>query len=197
MKTQDIAAIIVFAALTVALNPAISGIGIPFPLAPYLVYQLWEIPLVIVFLMYGYKYGTFVATMNAFVLLAIFIGPGGLLAGPFYNLIAIIAMMIGVYIPFKISTIRNNSTDSTGKNAGYGTKLIVLSTVLGVIMRVIVMTIVNYAVLRLDYPLGYSMPEIAILAEIPLIALFNATLALYTIPIGYVITNAIKRNLKK
>jgi hypothetical protein len=58
------------------------------------------------------------------------------------------------------------------------------------------MTVVNYAVLRYDPPIGYSMPEKAILAAIPLIGLFNASLALYTIPLGHIIANAVKKNLK-
>jgi riboflavin transporter FmnP len=197
MKTVAIAVVIVFAALTVVLNPALSGAGVPAPYAPYLVYQIWEIPIVAVYLLYGYKYGTLIAVMNAFILLALFIGPGGLPSAPFYNLAAILAMMVGVYIPHKIASLRANRSETEGNPPQFREKLIAVSTVLGITFRVCIMTIVNYIVLRYSYPIGYAMPEVLILGTLPLIALFNATLALYTIPMGYVISNAVKKNLKK
>jgi riboflavin transporter FmnP len=196
MKTQDIAVIIVFAALTVVLNPVLSGIGIPAPYAPFLVYQIWEIPIVAVYLLYGYKYGTLIAALNALVLLALFIGPGGLPTAPFYNLAAILSMMAGVYLPHKIASTRANRLKKEDKTPQYGVKLVTASSALGITMRVVVMTIINYIVLRFSYPIGYSMPEIAIVGSLPLIALFNATLALYTIPMGYIIANAINKNLR-
>ncbi len=196
MKTRALAVIIVFAALTVVLNPALSGIGVPAPYAPYLVYQIWEIPIVAVFLLYGYKYGTLIAIMNAFVLLALFIGPGGLPAAPFYNLAAILSMMLGVYLPHKISSLSANRQTAENSIPQFGAKLITASTVLGVIVRIAIMTVVNYIVLRYSYPFGYSMPEIAVVGSLPLIAIFNGTLALYTVVIGYIIANAVNKNLK-
>jgi len=196
MNTRAFAVIIVFAALTVALNPAISGIGIPAPYAPYLVYQIWEIPIVAVFLLYGYKYGAAIAALNALLLLAIFMGPGGLPAAPFYNLAAILSMMLGVYMTHKISGLKSSRQTSENPILQYGAKLITASTALGIILRVTIMTAINYAVLRYSFPIGYSMPETAILASLPLIAIFNATITLYTIPLGHIIANAAKKNLK-
>jgi riboflavin transporter FmnP len=196
MKTTALAIIIVFAALTVVLNPALSGIGIPAPYAPYLVYQIWEIPIVAVFLLYGPKYGIAISVVNALVLLAIFIGPGGLLAAPFYNLAAILSMMLGVYLPHKIAALRNKNKPPEKTNRGYGALIIGASTALGVTLRVAIMTVVNYIVLRYGAPFGYGMSEPFILASLPLIALFNATLALYTVPLGHAIAAAVKRNLK-
>jgi hypothetical protein len=54
------------------------------------------------------------------------------------------------------------------------------------------MTIVNFVVLRFDPPIGYALPETLILVYLPLIAVFNATLALYTIPIGHIVADAVK-----
>jgi riboflavin transporter FmnP len=96
MKTKILAATIVFAALTVALNPAISGIGIPAPYAPYLIYGLWEIPIVAAFLLISATSGVAISLVNATVLFALF--PGSLPAGPFYNLIAIFSMLLGLYL---------------------------------------------------------------------------------------------------
>jgi riboflavin transporter FmnP len=196
MNTKALAVIIVFAALTVVLNPALSGIGIPAPYAPYLVYQIWEIPIVAVFLLYGSKYGIAISTVNAFVLLAIFVGPGGLPAAPFYNLAAILSMMLGVYLPHKIAALKNKNPNPEKPSSNYSPAMITASTALGVTLRVAIMTVVNYVVLRYSYPVGYSMAEPIILASLPLIALFNATLALYTVPLGHAVAAAVKRNLK-
>ena len=194
MNTKVITITIVLAAVTVVLNPALSGIGVPAPYAPYLIYQIWEIPIVAAFLLLGVKYGLSISVLNAAVLLAIF--PGAMLMGPLYNLIAIVSMLLGVYL---IQRIHNHGIAENKKGESFlkhETKLVSLSTIVGIVLRITVMVVVNYAVLRFPPPVGYSMPEGAILATLPLIGIFNATLALYTIPIGHVIANAVKKNLK-
>ncbi len=194
MKTAALASIIVFAALTVALNPSLTGIGVPAPYAPFLVYQIWEVPIVAVYLLYGPKYGLTIGILNSFILLAIFMGPGGLPAAPFYNLIANLSMMLGVYIPFVLMKMKNRNTgiEQTPSDPRKTALLLTSSTVLGITLRVLVMTGVNFLVLGYGYPLGYSLPPDAVIASLPLIALFNATLALYTIPLGYLIANVVR-----
>jgi len=189
MNTKAIAATIVFAALTVALNPVFTGIGVPAPYMPFLIYQIWEIPIVAAFLLISPKSGVAISILNAAVLLALF--PGALLLGPFYNLIAIISMLSGIYMAHRI--LREKMKKVTVQ---LETKLVTLSTVIGITFRVGIMSIVNYVVLRYPPPIGYSTPEAAIIATLPLIGLFNATLALYTIPLGHFIADAIRSNLK-
>jgi riboflavin transporter FmnP len=189
MNTKTVAITIVFAALTVALNPVFTGIGIPAPYAPFLIYQIWEIPIVTAFLLISPKSGVAISILNAAGLLALF--PGALLLGPFYNLIAILSMLTGIYIAHRI--LREKMKKVTVQ---LETKLVTLSTVIGITFRVGIMSIVNYVVLRYPPPIGYSTPEAAIIATLPLIGLFNATLALYTIPLGHFIADAIRSNLK-
>jgi len=189
MNTKAIAVTIVFAALTVALNPVFTGIGVPAPYMPFLIYQMWEIPIVAAFLLISPKSGVAISILNAAVLLALF--PGALLLGPFYNLIAIISMLSGIYMAHRI--LREKMKKVTVQ---LETKLVTLSTVIGITFRVGIMSIVNYVVLRYPPPIGYSTPEAAIIATLPLIGLFNATLALYTIPLGHFIADAIRSNLK-
>ena len=62
-------------------------------------------------------------------------------------------------------------------------------------MMVIVMTIVNWTFLPFPPPIGFSMPSEAVIAVIPIIGFFNATLALYTIPIGYILAKAVQTNV--
>ena len=193
MNTRAISVTAVLAAVTVVLNPAVTGIGIPAPYAPFLIYQLWEIPIVTAFLLLGPKYGLSISTLNTVVLLAIF--PGALLLGPVYNLIANLSMLLGIFVIHRV--INRKAPDTTSKSAAKReTVLVGASTALGILLRVGVMTVVNYFVLRYEPPIGYALPEPVILGFLPLIAVFNATLALYTIPLGHVIADAVKRNLK-
>ncbi len=187
MDTKKLALTIVFAALTVALNPAVSGIGIPAPYAPFLIYGLWEIPIVVAFLLISPMSGIAISLLNAVVLFAFF--PGPLPTGPLYNLIAIFSMLTGIYIAGKLTT--RGATQ--GKQV---VKIATATTVVGVVIRIAVMTAVNYTTLRFDYPVGFSMTELAIIGFLPLGALFNGTLALYTIPIGEFIADVVKRRLK-
>ena len=70
MNTKRLTLIIVFIALTTALN--IDGPKIPAPYAPFLYYQLWEIPIVVAFLAMGPKAGVTIAVINTLILLAFF-----------------------------------------------------------------------------------------------------------------------------
>ena len=51
MNTKTVATIAVFSALAIALN--LSPFKIPAPFAPFLIYQIWEIPIVAAFLLFG------------------------------------------------------------------------------------------------------------------------------------------------
>ena len=66
MNTKRLTLIIIFIALTTALN--IAGPKIPAPYAPFLYYQLWEIPIVIAFLAIGPKAGLTVTVINTLIL---------------------------------------------------------------------------------------------------------------------------------
>ncbi|MEM3770231.1 MAG: hypothetical protein QXZ51_02620 [Candidatus Bathyarchaeia archaeon] len=178
IRVKTIAVIAVFAALTISLN--LSPIKIPAPYAPYLIYQVWEIPIVAAFLLYGFIAGIAIAALNTLVLLMVF--PGMLLTGPLYNLAAVISMLIGISIPKIIH--KNPQADRR--------TLAFVLTAFGIVFRVGIMTVINWAFLRFPPPVGFAMPEEAVMAALPFIAFFNATLALYTVPLGHVIAEAVK-----
>jgi len=182
-SSKKIAITATFTALTIGLN--LSPIKIPAPYAPFLIYQVWEIPIVAAFLLYGISVGILIAVVNTLVLLAIF--PGALLTGPLYNLAAVLSMILGMF--FSIFLVK-----TTGWK--HGAWLATTITILGVISRVGIMSVVNWAFLRFPPPVGFSLTEEAILLSLPLIAFFNATLALYTIPLGYAIAETIRMHLK-
>jgi riboflavin transporter FmnP len=187
MNTKTLATTIVFAALTVALNPAVSGIGVPAPYAPYLIYGLWEIPIVAAFLLISPASAIVITLLNSAVLFAFF--PGPLPTGPFYNLIAIFSTLLGLYIARKFINRESNYQQKVLKIAA-------ASTILGIVLRVAVMTLVNYVTLQQPYPIGFELDEIAVLVSLPLTALFNGTVVLYTIPMGEFIAHVVKSRLK-
>ncbi len=183
MNTKTVAAIIVFVALTVVLN--LSPLKIPAPYAPYLIYQIWEIPIVAAFLIYGARTAILITLVNTLTLLALF--PGALPTGPLYNLAAVLSMLLGIGI-VRIFVNRH----SPEREAIAAT----LSTASGVILRTAFMALVNYVFLRFPPPVGYGLPEAGVIASIPFIVIFNSTLALYTIPFGYSIAKAVKAYVK-
>lgn len=191
-STKSLALIIIFVALAIALN--VYGPRIPYPLATFLYFQLWEIPIVVAFLLIGPKTGITVSILNTLILFMVF--PGDLPTGPIYNLAAMLSMMLGIYLPYRLAT-HGCKTESIGTYLRKHIKVISLSaTALGITMRVIFMTIVNYFALQQTYPIGFGLAEPAALAYIPIGALFNAIVAGYTIPIAIAITVALVSRIK-
>jgi riboflavin transporter FmnP len=184
MDTKTIAIITIFTALSVIL--VLSPFKIPAPYAPFLKYQIWEIPIVVAFLLYGPSVGVAISIMNTVLLLVVY--PGDLPTGPLYNLVAILSMLLGVYITYRSFTKQVTKRQET--------ILIVSSTILGIITRVIFMSIINWIFLRYPYPIGFSIPEEGLTAMLPIIGVFNATLTLYTIPVGYVIAKSMSSRTK-
>ena len=183
MDSKKISVIAVFTALTIVLN--MSPIKIPAPYAPFLFYQIWEIPIVTASLLYGFGIGIIISIINTLVLLVAF--PGALPTGPIYNLIATLSTLFGIYLTYKVTSNRFNFQQGTFATA--------VSTAAGITTRVIAMTIINWIFLPFPPPIGFSMPKEAITPLIPLIGFFNATLALYTIPVGFILERAVRRGI--
>lgn len=181
MNTKKIAIISMFTAVTVAL--VLSPLKIPAPYAPFLIYQIWEIPIVMALLLYGSSVAVSISVLNTVILLAVY--PGSLPVGPLYNLAAVVSMLMGIYVVHRLARGRFD------KVVG----LTVSSTAVGIISRVGVMTIVNWVAMPYPYPIGFGVPPEAALAMLPIIGLFNATVALYTIPSGYLLARAISHRL--
>src|SRR3990170_4295260 len=184
MNSKTIAIIAVFAALAAVLS-IFSPVRIPAPYAPFLIYQIWEIPVVVAVILFGALVGGGTGIINTIVLLAVF--PGSLPVGPLYNLAAVLSTLFGIYIALK--SVRGSSIRSEALRP-------VSSTVLGFVLRVVVMTIVNWSLLRYPYPVGYSMSDGALLAMLPIIGVFNFTIALYTVPLGHFIAKITSAGLK-
>jgi len=186
MNSKTISAVAIFAALTVALTIT-SPVRIPAPPpVSFLKYTIWEIPIVVAFMFFGPLVGVAVAIINAIVLLAVY--PGDLPIGPLYNLTAVLSMLLGIYVTHKLI--------AKGFKVQSKTLLAVISTALGGMLRVGIMSIVNWTFLRYPYPVGFSMPDVALLPLLPFIGLFNFITVLYTVPLGHFIARVVSAGTK-
>ena len=173
MKAREIAVISIFAALTISLN--LSPLKIPAPYAPFLVYQIWEIPIVVSYLIYGARTAIALAFLNMLILLVVF--PGALPTGPLYNFVAVVSMISGLYLVKRLIP---------EKTKGKREVLAVIGlTASGIFLRTVVMLFVNYSLLPYPPPVGFGLPSQAVIFYMPLVGFFNASLALYTIPAAY------------
>jgi riboflavin transporter FmnP len=189
MNTRAIAMTIVFAAITIVLNPAISGVGVPFPPLPSLIYNIWEIAIIAAFLLMGFKSGISIAILNSVFLFAVYPGPSHSIFA-IGNAIAASSMMAGIYIANRFT--RKNSQEERS----FGIRKIALSTILAMLLRVVVMAPIMFAILHYGI-LAPKIPDSYIIAVVlPIQAVFNITIALYTIPVGFFVAKVVSRNLK-
>jgi riboflavin transporter FmnP len=191
VDTRTIAITIAFAALTIVLNPAFSGIAVPAPFLPYVSYYLWEIPIIAALFLIGLKPAILITLLNATVMLAAF--PSHPFIHPIGSLISGSSTLLGAYFGYTLTT-RGASKEKKPSES----KLVTYSTAFGILYRVAVMTVVNYVLLHFASSsfLGIELTEPVIIAILPLIVLFNVTIVLYTIPIGYFVARTVSKNLK-
>jgi riboflavin transporter FmnP len=194
MNTKTLATIITFVALAAAIDAFVPHIPFPVPLYSYLYYNLWEIPIVALFMLYGLKTAIPVAVLNAFILVVIF--PGNLISGPFYNLIAVLSMLIGVFGAYRIATYRCPKENLIPFLKKHEFGLGISMTTLGVTTRIIITTISNYYLIAQTPPIGFGFSHDATIAFLPFSAVFNGTQALFTIPVALATSIAVFSALK-
>ena len=186
MNTKAIALTIVFAALAIALNP----VAIP---AGYLLgfyYRFWEIPIVTAFLLLGPKSGVTVAMLRTIAALTLFPGPVGPLGPP-------IALLVTLNMLFGVQAANRLLKRKDSQHENLGTKPVTYFTAFGTLTRVALSTFVTYILYRFLLPLvGLSLSDAQIMALIPVVMLFDLTLSLYTIPIGYLMARIVSRYLE-
>jgi len=108
-------------------------IHIPYPILPYLKFDLTEIPIFIVLVFYGLK----LSTISSIVYWVILLGIGEFTPiGPTMKFLAILSMLVGYTIGYRI------------------TKSNITGLVCSIIVRVMVMSLMNYIVLELLIPGG-------------------------------------------
>lgn len=146
MDTRSIALSAIFSALAVMLT--MINITIPFPLLPYLKFDFSEIPVTMSFFLIGPHYAL-LSTAIYWMVLTIRAGD---ILGPAMKGAAVTSMIIGLWIASKVT--KGNKTKGVKS-------LITSGLVLGGLLRVVVLSLFNYAVLTyiapfwLDYATGF------------------------------------------
>ena len=186
MNTKAIAAIIVFAALAIALEP----IRIPLYFWPGQFYRLWELPVIIAFFLFGFKVGFSVAILDALGYIGLFPDAAGFL-GPPWRLVVMLSVFLGLLLAFKFINMRKPNQQNRWK------KPVLIFTLFAIISRTAMMPFVDYGVYRflLPFVIGRPIPDAYILGLMPAIVFFNITVPLYIVPVAYLVAKTAGTNL--
>lgn len=185
-STKTIAAIIIFAALALVISP----IRIPTLFWPGQYYRIWEIPLIVLFFLFGFKIAFSASALFSVGYIALFPGPSGIFGFPW-----MIALMLVVLLGLSLANyiIRKffQKGDSWKKQALY-------FTVFGTLSRTLIMPLVDYVMYRffLPFATGQIFTDAFIFGLMPGIIFFNITVPIYTIPISYFAAKTVSRSLK-
>jgi riboflavin transporter FmnP len=190
MQSKKIAIMITLAGLTIVLSPAFLGPAIPAPFLPLVSYHIYEIPIVVAFFLIGPKYGFIAALLNAIIMQLVFLDSSFI--RPIPNLLAVSSTLLGIYFAQKLVRGTQQVAPPNEK------KRVIFSTALGTLCRLAVMLPFNCALMLFGAAFaGFQMPPLpAILVYLGLLAVFDLTLMLYTIPTGFVIARTVIKNLK-
>lgn len=183
LESKKISLVIVFAALSIILNSRFPGLVIP-SFFPGLWFYFWEIPIVIALLLLGLRYAVSIALINGVILFAVFSGPG--FNNPAANLLASITTLFGVYLAKKLIIDRYSKKQRISKP-----KETIISTGFAMLIRVLIMIPFVFLVFRLLTTISNEV----ILAFLPLLALFDAVIVAYTVPVAYFIETKIRNRV--
>jgi riboflavin transporter FmnP len=190
LNARSIALISTFAALAIALNT----IRIPSIFWPGFAYSFCEIPVLVAFLIFGFKIGFLVEALHIAGQEIFFpAGPAGIVVYPM-GLIFVPLMFSGVYLASKFLARRAASGKQISEKnrtlyfAGFATAL------RGGIMPIIDYTIM-YGIL-LPLVLSITIPAAHIAALVPSFIVYNITNALYVVPIAYLVAKRVSKYLK-
>jgi riboflavin transporter FmnP len=190
MDARSIAVIATFAALAIALNT----IRIPTVYWPGWFYTFGDIPVLVAFLIYGFKVGFLVEVLHIAGQEIFFpVGAGGIAVYPM-GLVVIPLMVLGIYLATRFITRRPALESQIGEK-----KKTVYLTGLAVAIRGGVMPIVDYSVLYhvlLPLVLDRALPEAYIAAIVPLSIVYNVTSTLYAVPAAYFIAKQASKHLR-
>ncbi len=135
------AAVALLASLSVVM--VLLRLKIPFPLLPFLTFHLSEIPVVIAFLLLGFRAGAAVSIASW---LALNLGaPFQAVVGPLMKLLAELSMLLGLYLARRLR----------GSRERFGRRELVVATTLGALTRVVVMAAAAFALYYLIFPEVY------------------------------------------
>jgi len=163
-RTAELAATAIFSAMAVALT--LAKLTIPYPLLPYLKFDLSEVPVTIALLLMGPLSGLS-ASIIYWLILTLMAGD---VLGPAMKFAAVASMMLGFTLGALLS-----------RRAGGGFRLsMVVGLLLGALTRVLAMSLLNFVILTVvaPYYLEFAKP---LLASIGLRVSSNLTALLWVL----------------
>jgi riboflavin transporter FmnP len=101
VNSKTIAVIVSFSALAIALNI----VRVPTVFWPGQYFHIWEIPVIVAFLLFGFRAGFLVAVFNGAGQLIFFPSSAGVV-GPPWGIIVMLNMFLGVYLAKKLSSFK-------------------------------------------------------------------------------------------
>ena len=180
----------VFAALAIVLNI----FRIPVFYWPGFSYTISEIPVLVAFLIYGFKLGFLVEAIHIIGQEIFFpAGMAGLVVYPMGFFVHLF-LFSGMYLANELIKRKIAKGNEVGEK-----KRTIYFTGLATALRGGLMPIFDYAVLYsilLPIALGVSIPQTYILALVPAFILYNVTSTLYAVPIAYAIARKVSIHLK-
>jgi riboflavin transporter FmnP len=186
VNSREIALIIIFTALTMALDP----VRVPSVYLLGVYYRFSEIPIVAASLLFGLKIGVPIAIMNVAVEIALFPSPASVIGVPFV-LVLTLSMLLGIHMAFRF--MKNRTSRITNRR----TTSVKYFTAFGALFRTAPAPFVVGFLYHFMLPIvGFNFSDAVVLSLMPLFTLYALTFSLYTIPIGYLIAKTISRNLK-
>jgi riboflavin transporter FmnP len=172
-KTVNLVGTAILAALVIVFDYTLkfSGLKIPFPWMPFLKFDFTGIPIVISLLLFGLPSGGFTSAIAS---LGIIVRSGDLI-GSLMKGIAEFSTIAGMAIGLRLRTGKKDSIFLKG-----------ITFVMGVIVRILVMSLWNLIVL----PNYYGIPYDATIGMLPLLAVFNGMQGTLTVVVGYALYEA-------
>jgi riboflavin transporter FmnP len=152
LDSVSLGGIAVFGALAVVLTTISHALGLNFPLIPYLQFDFGEIAILLAFFIFGPIPGLVAAFIEFLTLMAL--GQAAPI-GPILKLISILASLGGIWL--------GTAVVSRSRNPSFA-KAAALGTFLGIVSRVIFLTISNYYLIVFfggEYALNGLVPYLA------------------------------------
>ena len=152
LDSVSLAGIAVFGALAVVLTTLSHALGLNFPLIPYLQFDFGEIAILLALFIFGPVPGLVVAFIEFLTLMVL--GQNAPI-GPILKLVSILASLGGIWLGMAVV--------SRSRSPGFA-KAVALGTVLGVVSRVVFLTISNYYLIVFfggEYALSGLVPYLA------------------------------------
>lgn len=191
MNSKSMASVIIFATAAIALN----AVRIPTVFYPGTYFQLSQIPIIIVFLLFGARIGVLVGLLNLVGGLALFPAgaAGGLLVYPM-DFVSLLLMFVGIWLASRFTMFGNKSRRSSILK-----KPTVGLTLGATAIRGGIMPFVDYAVVYhvlVPLILGIKPPEAYILGLVPAFVLYNVIVSLYVVSVANVVAAKVSKTLK-